>query len=177
MTKPNIRTERVANMKRLVAALIEREMSSAECAQLLGLSTSGTRGYTYPLTTHGVAESYTGGATCVGKYFRIYDEERAAAYLRQLDDPKASNNMAGAPSNYQRAIKDPTRHIHVVADDEPTYPRVRNITPAKPDPCALPHDFFKSTGQIYERRQQPRPEPVRVTGFAALDVRFERRVG
>lgn len=179
MTKPkrNLAAERVTNMKNLVTVLMTREMSAGDVTRFLGMARSGARGYTNELVALHVASVRIGGAMGRTPYFRIPDRERAIAYLARLDNPDARKSVAGAPTNYARAILDPSRHIHVTQDDEPTAPRVARLKIAAPDPHALPSDFFKPSTEFCERRSEPRPEPVRVTGFAALDVRFERRAG
>lgn len=172
MTKPkrNRTSERAENMRRLVAVMMTREMSAGDVTRFLGMARSGARNYTNELLAANIATSRVAGAMGRTPYFRIPDHERAKAFLANL--PRRS----GAPSNYARALLDPSRHIHIATDDEPTAPRVLRIK-VEPDPMALPTDFFKPSLDFCERRSEPRPEPVRLTGFAALDVRFERRVG
>lgn len=176
MTKPkrNLSAERVANMKNLVTILMTREMSAGDVTRFLGMARSGARGYTNELVALHVATVRIAGAMGRTPYFRIPDRERAIAYLARLDNPDARKNVAGAPTNYARAILDPSRHIHVTEDDEPTAPRVARLKIAEPDPLALPGDFFKPSTEFLERRQFPRDEQPRPTGFAALTVHFAR---
>lgn len=150
MTKPNRHAPRNVNMKRLVAGLLKGEMSTGDCGRLLGMSASGTRGYTHELVKLQVAVERIGGLSSRTPFYRIHDRDRAAAYLAMLDAPETK------------------------ADLERLAPSVPAFKAPDPDPFALSKDFFKPSTEFLERRSVPRVEQPRPTGFDALTVHFAR---
>lgn len=170
-------TQRIEATRRLVEELRLRKMTRADMAMFLNFSPSGVRKYLADLRASSLVE--VDGEHEVGtgneQYCLVSDEQLIDSFLAGLAELRKTAPTRIKKSNVDLALRDKTRHIHIIHDDAYYAVRVRRVEVA-PDPRALPKDFFKPSGGSI-------PAPVRIepvvpavpTGFAALAVHFELR--
>lgn len=178
MTKPKHgrHEARIANLKALVTEFGKRNLMKDDISFMFGFSPSGARSYAAELVSHEIIfvcdriKAHRGRA---GEpvYQLSADSSAVASFLIALDTSAPKRPKKVKVSQESRMAG---RHLHILADDERFAVRVSRDQP-KPDPFALDPNFFKPSADFCERRSEPRPEPVRLTGFAALTVRFERK--
>ena len=120
---------RIDNTKRLVAALAEGEMPRPDIGELLGLSLSGIRKYVTDLIEHDVAYvvSRIGerpGCMGVPVYALNPDQGKVESFLAALAVGQLNQPSGGRPTLLSTALADPSRHFHVLKDDDVISPRV-----------------------------------------------------
>ena len=179
MTYIKSHASRVENMRALVAEFGKRDLLNSDIREMFGFSQTGVRSCTAELIdAHVIIISHRDKALVRGigePVFSITSNHTAISiFLGNLEAKRPKRDPR--PRGYgEIATGDPARHVYGSLGESAM--SVEQIAPVAPDPFALHSDFFKPSPDFCERRSEPRPEPVRLTGFAALDVRFERRVG
>jgi hypothetical protein len=134
---------RAANLRTLIAALREQELSRDEMSNLIGKSKSATREYVVILGS--LLDSSMGDA---GQAYRLTsDEKRVQTFLAKLGDGPGRRKTGGARSMLAAAMSDPSRHFHIAADDMPFKVKLQR-GPVKADPWALPAGFFRSEVRV-----------------------------
>lgn len=116
---------RIERIAKLIAALQDRPRTRDEIGALLKMGPSGVRKYLVDL--RGTVE-FAGGAEPV---FRLtLSAKRASAYLESLKVQAPSRPAVPRKSQFARATDDPSRHFHILADDEHHMPRLQRGVPA-----------------------------------------------
>lgn len=141
-------TARLEKIRKLIAALQLGQLMREDIANLLQLSPSGVRKYIADLREAGVMEIarfVDGTATFLGypEYRLTPDFSRVQDYLAALDAAPVCARKEKT-SELVQAQRNPSRHFHILADDEHYAIRVSRA-PAAPDPMALPPAFFART--------------------------------
>ncbi|QJD98623.1 ArsR family transcriptional regulator [Massilia forsythiae] len=133
---------RLEKIRKLVTALQAGEMMREDIASLLKVGPSGVRGYINDLRgagVMGIARYVDGTAYALGRavYCILMDAEQAAAYLAGLAALPVAR-AGGGRSGLEVAARDPSRHFHILRDDEPYSVRVsRKPTARDPLVAAL----------------------------------------
>jgi predicted transcriptional regulator len=126
---PNVRA-RIANLRRLVAALQTRPMRCDQMAKLLGFTSSGIDRYVSDLRKADVViESLNTPHASV--FHLIDDADRVSEFLSSLNDGMPAKVVARrARSELDIAALNPGRHFHIMEDDSPFHARVTKAIPA-----------------------------------------------
>lgn len=120
---PGRTAERIAKIRKLLAALLSRPQSRDELGNLLQVGPSGVRKYLADLRGK-VEQIYIAGQACIRL---VMSTEEARAYL-------ASLIVLARPARTRTALslarRDPSRHFHIMADDKHYQVRVLRKIPA-----------------------------------------------
>jgi hypothetical protein len=121
---------RVENVRRLVAALAQGDMRSADVAQLLRISPSAARNYLEGLVEAGVA--------CHDpqrrRYLRIHpDAALVQRFLAALDEGSDGRRISLRRSPSRHCVDPGAQFLHVLADDV-RFPLVLDHFPVRRDP-------------------------------------------
>jgi hypothetical protein len=132
---PGRTAERLENIRKLVTALLTRQLMREDIADLLQVGPSGVRKYVADLGDRiAVARYVDSTATFIG--FPVYclaiTGGEARAYLLGLS-AQAPSRRKGRISELTLAERDPARHVHIMRDDAHFAVRVTRAIPA-PDP-------------------------------------------
>lgn len=120
---------RIENIRTLIATLQMRALTRSEIGDLLKVGPSGVRKYLADLAGK-VAFDYDAGR----QYCRlVIGAEEATAYLAQLAIGAAARPASGRLTDFDKAVRDPARHFHILADDEHYAIRLRRA-PVVRDP-------------------------------------------
>lgn len=116
------------NLRCLVAEFQSAEMSQAEICAIFNCSRSGARVYLACLGDlieerfHGLCKPRT--------YVLTADQSRVDAFLASLGEVKPRLSRGRKPRSIIESLRrDPTRHIHIMADDAPFRVPVCNARP------------------------------------------------
>ena len=129
-----IRTQkRINKITNLIAVLRQRDITAQQAAELLFMSTGGGKSYMRELSCAEVVDVICHRSTRAGQPAPIYrltgDDAVIDAYLAALNlcDPQ----IAAEPRStlLERALKDPTRHVHVMFDDAHHAPTMHRFKP------------------------------------------------
>lgn len=145
-------TRRLARINSLVTTLLTRDLGRDDVATLLAVTPSGARKYLGDLREAGVIQlaRYEGGtAYSLGHpvYTMAMTAEQAQAYLADLaksQPSRAAAKPSPSKSAMSIALRDPRRHIHLMADDVPFQIRLSRM-PVMRDPLVAA--FFGGAGQ------------------------------
>lgn len=114
------RIERIAT---LISALRIRAMTRSEIGELLNVGPSSVSKYLGDLRGK-VAFDYSAGK----QVCRVaMSAEESEAYLVKLASIAAARPASGRMTDLEKASNDPSRHFHVLADDEPYAIRLRRV--------------------------------------------------
>lgn len=130
---------RIDNIKRLVAALGAGDMLRDDIGELFGFSPSGVRKYVKDLIEHQIIEFVrhvdpTEKSLGIPLYRLNPDALKVAAFLAALDLGQLEQPGAGRHTLLSAALADPSRHFHVLQDDEACFPRLHRWRIPAPDP-------------------------------------------
>lgn len=131
------RIERICNLVRAFQA--RGAMTRAEIGDALKIGPSGVRKYLTDLGEK-VAFSYVGGE----QLCRLtLNAEEATAFVAKLRIDAVGRPRATGQSNFEKAVRDPSRRFHILADDEHYPIRIRRDQVVR-DPLVAaffgPHD-------------------------------------
>jgi hypothetical protein len=129
-------TERLEKIRKLVTALLTRQLMREDIAEILQMGPSGVRKYVADLRgVIGIARYVDGTATFLGYpvYCLAIAGCEAQDYLAKLSVQAPTSGRKGRVSELAIAERDPKRHIHIMRDDEYYQVRVSRSIPA-PDP-------------------------------------------
>lgn len=127
---------RIERMRDLVSALMVRAQRRDDIANMLKLSPSGVRKYLAELgsrVTIARFEDETSTSRGMPVYCLTISIEQAQAYLLQLGAMPRARAAKGQRSAMSIAAHDPSRHIHIMADDAHYAVRL-HTAPAARDP-------------------------------------------
>lgn len=130
--------QRVANIRRLIAALGEREMKRGEIYEFLHLSPSGGRKYLFDLKQAiEIARTIPGAIGRPGHpVYRLASPEAVKQFLDTLDA-----NAVPYRAKDKRGQTPVGRRFHIMQDDVGFAVKVHRLAVAA-DPMALPRPFF-----------------------------------
>jgi hypothetical protein len=125
---------RAANILRLMTELETREMMTECACDFLSLSPSAIRKYLRDMIAAGAIEicRYVDGpGTSNGKPVYCLSDSALAVqtFIADMTEQAKSRIGAGAPTNLEVALGDPTRHLHLLNDDAPFMPRMHRDKP------------------------------------------------
>jgi len=124
---PGQTAARIANIRRLVAALAVNSMTRAEIGNLLQMGPSGVRKYIADLGARVSIVRAEGGPV----YFLAMTPEQMQSYLAQLAAAPVSRPV-GIPRRARGSASiGADRHIHVMQDDEHFSVRLHTAPPAR----------------------------------------------
>lgn len=129
-----------ANLILLIDQLKQSDLLRKDFQEIIGLSPAGQRKYARMLLEAGVTviadyidptPNYVGDAL-----YRLTDNnEHVLFYLAMVRDPASKfKRTGGRKSNFNKALTDPTRHIHLAVDDVAYPVRVAPCRIPAPDP-------------------------------------------
>jgi hypothetical protein len=137
------RIERICSL--VLAFQARGAMTRAEIGDVLKMGPSGVRKYLVDLGEK-VSFGYVGGT----QLCRLtLSTEEAPAYVAQLTREAAARPRTVNASDFDKAMRDPARHFHILADDEHYAIRLRR-TPVMRDPLIAA--FFGPHGMSVEVR-------------------------
>jgi predicted ArsR family transcriptional regulator len=140
---PQRTVERVGRLRRLVARLHEGELSRDEAARMLGMMDGAVRSYLNELVAGRIVAVREQENAAGRSFYRLNaTQERIDEFLEMAT--QASRRIEAKPSVSQMVkIAQSGRHVHLMQDDQPFLPKLPSQT-VRPDPLALPVDFFRS---------------------------------
>lgn len=143
---PGQTAARLERMRILVSTLMVRALRRDEIADMLELSPSGVRKYVAELgsrITIARFEDQTPTSRGTPVYCLAISIELAQAYLLQLGGMPRARAAKGQKTAMTSAANDPSRHIHILADDAHYAVRL-HTAPASRDPLVAA--FFGQRG-------------------------------
>ncbi len=137
MTLPIRSQQRITMMSSLIAELGQRDVTIQQAADFLHMSHAGGKNYMRDLRVAGLISIVGETAGVVGQPAPIYrlttDQAKIDKYLADLRAfrlPKRQTRPDG--SLLAQALKDPTRHVHLLRDDAAGFkPVMHRITPVR----------------------------------------------
>lgn len=129
-----IRTQkRINKITELIAVLRQRDITAQQAADLLSMSTGGGKSYMRELRCAEVVDVITHRSTRAGQPAPVYrltgDDAVIDAYLAALNQCESHATPEPRSTLLERALKDPTRHVHIMHDDAHYQPTMHRFIP------------------------------------------------
>lgn len=127
---------RVNNMRMIIDALKCGELVRDDIGGMLGFSPSGVRKYLSDLRDSGIVVvdrliEATKHCPGIPVYHLTDDADLVERFLADLDANTVRPKRA--TKNLIKVLRDTSRHIHIMNDDEGHNPRIEKVTPARRD--------------------------------------------
>lgn len=120
------------NLRTLIAELRHYELTQEEIADLFKCSRSGVRVYLKCLGA--LVETINQGSIILPRTYRLTSDQAAIdAFLASIEETKPRQSKGSKPRSRVDALRrDPTRHVHIMADDAPFRVPVCHVRPQHP---------------------------------------------